>query len=39
MVCLLQAEELSQLEVDMEEKTGGADQSLEQVKGVSCGMQ
>lgn len=31
-------EELSQLEVDVEEKMGRADQSLEQVKEVSCGM-
>lgn len=31
-----QVEELSQLEVDMEEKMGRADQSLAQVKGVSC---
>lgn len=32
-----QVEELSQVEVDVEEKMGRADQSLAQVKGVSCG--
>ena len=35
---LPQVEELSQLEVDMEEKMGRVDQSLAQVKGVSCRM-
>lgn len=35
---MLQVEELSRLEVDVEEKMGRANQSLVQVKRVYCGM-